>query len=175
MKGLLKITCYGHKNVIFIEPHINCSDSSEILFVSLAPLAMAYNQKQDYDIKCEKQQYQCQYGDILQENVMMGTSTTSWEQNYYHTAPFESCANYMNSSDGFCGTSGRVYPCISEGYGGNYDSTEAACPSYWENYAGFYATNSCQNSAPFVYDNGNSCRYGHSNFPRFVYIFISCL
>ena len=172
IKGLLEITCYGHKNVIFIEPHINWSGSSELLFVSLAPVIMAYNQKQDYDIKCEKQQYQCQYGNILHENVMMGTSATLWEQNYYHTAPFESCANYMNSSNGFCGTSGRVIPYNSEGYVGNYESTEAVYPSYCENYAGFYATNSCQYSTPSVYDNGNSCRYGHSNFPRFVCIFI---
>ena len=123
----------------------------------------------EHSIKSEKEQYQCQYGNISHDNVMMGTNITSWEQNSYYATPFDSYSNYMNSGNGSYGTSGMVLPYNSEGYVGNYSSSEAVYPSGYENYPGFYPTTSYNQYLPSsMYNNGSSCRYGHSNFPRFV-------
>ena len=124
---------------------------------------------QEQGIKYERQQYRCQYGDISQNNLLMGTNTSSWEQNCYYTTPFDPYSNYINSGNGSYGTSSRALPYNSEGYFGNYGTSEPVCPSIFENDPGFYPTHSfSQCLTPPMY-NGSSCRYGHSNFPRFVF------
>ena len=125
----------------------------------------------EHSLKYEKEQYQCQYGNNSHDNLMMGTNLTPWEQNSYYPTPYESYSNYMNSGNGSCGTSGVVLPCNSDAYVRNSGSSEVMYPSGYENYSGFYPTPSYnQYLAPSMYNNGSSCRYGHSNFPRFVRI-----
>ncbi len=131
-------------------------------------------------VKQEMPWYPSQFTGMSYNNAeMISPSVPSWES----TAQFTQTSN--NYDNGFMNRQGstlsnsspRITPAyanqnLSGNFSTNYDFTEISYSAPYEKFGGFYPTYGYQAtnyySAP-MYEN-NSCRYGSSNFPRFVYL-----
>ena len=135
----------------------------------------------EQSVKQEMPWYPTQFTGMSCNNAGMITqSIPSWES----TAQFTHTSN--NYDNGFMNRQGSTLsnssPWItpvnanqnfSGNFSTNYDFAEMSYSATYENSTGFRPTHGYQATNYYsasMYEN-NSCRYGCSNFPRFVYLF----
>lgn len=118
---------------------------------------------------------QCDHGFPCCDNMENGTLVNSWQQRSCDAAPFEfvwgqsgngvpsdHVASHSHGSSSF-GLSGMAAPC-----GHSHAEMDSSYRSSLNDTSGTLSATEQQHPLPLFHTSTGSCRFGQSNFPRFV-------